>query len=125
MKTAGSKTNGSGRTAEKVTINQKPADPSVPGLCILLSYEEHWPTQYNTLLMDGQKHFYLADSEHDDTVQDAKFPYENIPLSKVTRSMINQVTVKEALEWYALVNDFSMGSIGSVQELCEAAARRL
>jgi len=71
------------------------------------SFDESFPKELNTLYADEHKRLFLA------SVEEGKV-YD-----------LHMVTLKEALEWYVRCAPFSTSGSGSVELLCELAAKQL
>ena len=76
-------------------------------LCIF-DFDSKWPEAPNALFKDNNGQFYVGDFKNGE--------FENL----------KEVTIPEALDWYAEANKYSTeGSSGSIGSLCEAAAKLL
>jgi hypothetical protein len=94
-------------------INEKAQSRQHPhGLTDILTFDDDWRNEYNTLLIDDADNLYLADA--------GDVPWEN-----ATRADLQPVSLVEAMEWYYRVEGRSTSSSGNVAELCRLAVEQL
>ena len=85
------------------------------------SFDEIFREDHNSLWVDPRKRLWLSDGNENGIDRSGEF----VPIKESDASDFEPVSLKNALVWYATINRFSKGGIGSVALLCELAAKHL
>lgn len=89
----------------------------------LIIFGEQFPREHNGLFVDKSGRLFLAEaSTSGESILRDRVP---VPIAKARRSEFKGVSLKDALAWYARCNHWSTESSGSVELLCEMAAKKL
>ena len=84
------------------------------------SFDEVFPQELNTLFADKDRRLWLTDG----TSEKIHRGKEYVPLKEALRGEFKEITLREALAWYARCEPFSCSGTGAITLLCEMAAEK-